>query len=144
LTCGSAVRWIARFVRRHSYTFGFHAHNRELQLDSLLHLHSRAFVRDQDENAAGELSERPISPHPNLVTVEGLAHIDAGLEELRRRHAAAVAAGNSADLSRVGRDLRYWTARRRSAQVVSAPHDLGRVSFVSRVTIRRSDGRQQE
>ncbi|HET9248062.1 MAG TPA: transcription elongation factor, partial [Xanthobacteraceae bacterium] len=33
---------------------------------------SRAFVKEL-EDAVEELPERPISPHPNLVTAEGLA-----------------------------------------------------------------------
>ena len=33
---------------------------------------SRAFVKETDE-ILDELPDRPISPHPNLVTAEGLA-----------------------------------------------------------------------
>src|SRR5262249_9584959 len=44
-------------------------------------LMSRAFVKEL-EDAVEELPERPISQHPNLVTAEGLAHIEA---EVTRR-----------------------------------------------------------
>ena len=37
---------------------------------------SRAFVKEL-EDAVEELPDRPISPHPNLVTAEGLARIEA-------------------------------------------------------------------
>ena len=39
---------------------------------------SVAFTKEQDsEAAAADLPDRPISPHPNLVTPEGLAALDA-------------------------------------------------------------------
>ena len=41
------------------------------------------------------------------------------------------------------RDLRYWNARRASAQVVPAPADPDKVHFGSTVTIQRDDGRRQ-
>jgi hypothetical protein len=52
---------------------------------------SRAFVKDADENAVDELPDRPISPHPNLVTVEGLAAIEATFAHLQQEHARALA-----------------------------------------------------
>ena len=44
---------------------------------------SRAFVKEL-EDAAEELPERPISSHPNLVTAEGLAHIEAEVTRLQQ------------------------------------------------------------
>jgi len=44
---------------------------------------SRAFVKEL-EDAAEELPERPISPHPNVVTAEGLAHIEGSAGARRR------------------------------------------------------------
>ena len=39
---------------------------------------SRAFVKEPDgEDALEELPERPVSLHPNLVTAQGLAQIEA-------------------------------------------------------------------
>jgi hypothetical protein len=38
---------------------------------------SRAFVKEQDAEAVEELADRPVSDHPNDVTPEGLAQIDA-------------------------------------------------------------------
>ena len=42
---------------------------------------SVAFTREEDvEAAAAHLPDRPISPHPNIVTAEGLAALDAALD----------------------------------------------------------------
>jgi transcription elongation GreA/GreB family factor len=103
---------------------------------------SRAFVKEL-EDAVEELPERPISPHPNLVTAEGLARIEAEVTRLQQEHAAAQAANDRAALARAARDLRYWTARRASAQLVAAPSDRSKVHFGSTVTIVRDDGRRQ-
>ena len=101
---------------------------------------SRAFVK---EDAGGDegLPDRPVSTHPNYVTPEGLAQIDA---ELARLQAAAIAAGDDrAARASVERDLRYWRARRATAQVIPPPADASVVRFGSTVTLERDDGRQQ-
>jgi len=117
---------------------------------------SRAFVKEL-EDAVEELPERAISPHPNLVTVDGLARIEAEVTRFQQEHAAAQAADplsqqhhappppphDRAALARAARDLRYWTARRASAQLVAAPSDRSKVHFGSTVTIVRGDGRRQ-
>ena len=105
---------------------------------------SRAFVKEPDGGEAIEpLPDRPISPHPNLVTPEGLASIDAHLEDLRARQAMAQAADDRAALAQIGRDARYWSARRATAQVVVAPQHPTEVSFGTTVTFARDDGRRQ-
>jgi transcription elongation GreA/GreB family factor len=105
---------------------------------------SRAFVKEPDgDDSLAELPERPVSGHPNLVTSEGLAHIEAELARLRQDHAAAQKANDRGALARAARDLRYWTARRASAQVVAPPIDAAQVQFGSTVTIVRDDGRRQ-
>src|SRR5258707_7124743 len=98
---------------------------------------SRAFVKDL-EDAVEELPDRPISPHPNLVTAEGLARIEAEVARLQQEHAAAHAAND-----RAARDLRYWTARRASAQLVPEPNDRSKVHFGATVSIVRDGGRRQ-
>ena len=108
---------------------------------------SVAFTREEDyEAAAADLPDRPISPHANLVTAEGLARIEAELASARAAYGAAQAEGGvSADrtaLARATRDLRYWSARRATAQLVETPPD-GRVRFGGAVTIEREDGRTQ-
>jgi transcription elongation GreA/GreB family factor len=103
---------------------------------------SRAFVKEL-EDGVEELPERLISPHPNLVTAEGLAHIEAEVARLQQEHAAAHAANDRTALARAARDLRYWTARRATAQHVPAPSDQSKVHFGSTVAIVRNDGRHQ-
>ena len=105
---------------------------------------SRAFVKEQDgADAFEELPDRPISPHPNFVTAAGLAQIEAAVEQAQRQHAAAVAANERNAQARAKRDLRYWTARRASAQLVPRREDTTQVHFGSTVTIARDDGRRQ-
>jgi len=109
---------------------------------------SVAFTKETDlEAAAADLPDRPISPHPNLVTPEGLAQLEAALAAARAAYAAAQAAGGvQADrtaLARATRDLRYYTARRASAQLVEPVPDSPTLVFGGRVTIERDDGRRQ-
>jgi transcription elongation GreA/GreB family factor len=103
---------------------------------------SRAFVKESDE-AIEEVAERPISPHPNLVTPDGLALIEATIARLQQEHAAAQARGDRPGLARSARDLRYWTVRRASAQVISPSANAAQVQFGCTVTILREDGRRQ-
>ena len=108
---------------------------------------SVAFTREEDlEATAADLPDRPISPHPNLVTLEGLAKIEAALADARAAYNAAQTRGSiEADrtaMARATRDLRYWSARRATAQLVETRPD-GRVRFGGSVTIEREDGRSQ-
>ena len=108
---------------------------------------SVAFTREEDlEATAADLPDRPISPHANLVTPQGLAAIEHALAEARAAYGAAQASGSiEADrtaMARATRDLRYWSARRANAQVVETEAD-GRVRFGGSVTIERDDGRTQ-
>ncbi len=109
---------------------------------------SVAFTREEDAEAqAANLPDRPISPHPNLVTPSGLAALDQAVAEARAAYTAAQAEGGvSADrtaMARATRDLRYFTARRASAQLVAAEGPDDRVVFGRRVTLDREDGRRQ-
>jgi len=96
---------------------------------------SRAFVKETDE--VPELPDRPISPHPNLVTARGLALIEAEVA----RHEAALAEAQAAEdregVSAAQRELRYWTQRRATAEVQPPPSDCEVVRFGCRVTIAR-------
>src|SRR5262249_52723931 len=103
---------------------------------------SRAFTKESDDTFA-ELPDRPISQHPNLVTPEGLAQIDATLGALQAEHGVAQAATDRAAVVRIERDLRYWAARRASAQLVPTVENPIEVRFGSTVTIVRDDGRRQ-
>jgi transcription elongation GreA/GreB family factor len=101
---------------------------------------SRAFVKEND-NAIEDYPERPISAAPNLVTETGLAAIEEEVARLRR---ALADTAEDADLrARLSRDLRYWSARRASAQLQAPPNDAQSVHFGSTVSIERGDGRGQ-
>jgi len=109
---------------------------------------SVAFTKEQDsESAAADLPDRPVSPHPNLVTPQGLAQIEAELAAARAAYSAAQAGGDvNADrtaMARATRELRYWGARRASAQLVEPQAGTGKVVFGGSVTFERKDGRQQ-
>jgi len=105
---------------------------------------SRAFVREPDgDNVFDELPDRPISPHSNLVTQDGIAHIDAMLAQVRQRLAEAQTRSERGEIAGLFRDLRYWTHRRATAELVPDPVDHTKVRFGSRVTIARNDGRTQ-
>ena len=105
---------------------------------------SKAFMReDGGDQGESDLPERPISPHPNFVTAEGLAAIEDTILRLQAE-AAALDPDRDAEVgARIARDLRYWLARRGSAQVVDPPARGDTVQFGSRVTIERADGRRQ-
>jgi transcription elongation GreA/GreB family factor len=109
---------------------------------------SVAFTREEDhETRAADLPDRPVSSHPNLVTASGLTAIDTELEAARAAYAAAQAEGGiSADrtaMARATRDLRYWSARRASAQLTELEPIPDTVQFGRTVEIEREDGRQQ-
>ena len=77
---------------------------------------SRAFTKDQDD-APIDLGERPISPHRNLVTPNGLKMIDDELARPHRELAEANVAGQRSAIARVSRAFRYWTSRRYTAEL---------------------------
>jgi transcription elongation GreA/GreB family factor len=105
---------------------------------------SRAFVKEDDGADGEELAELQVSPHRNLVTVEGLAQIEASVERLRAGLSAARAAEDRAEVRRIQRDLRYWTARQRTAELVPPAAPGGKARFGSTVTLATADGGQLE
>jgi transcription elongation GreA/GreB family factor len=102
---------------------------------------SRAFVKETDESFES-LPDRPISPHQNLVTPEGLELVEAALTRLRQERTVAQETNDRTAQARIDRDLRYWTSRHSTAQVIRAPQDTDVVRFGSTVTIARDDGRR--
>jgi transcription elongation GreA/GreB family factor len=104
---------------------------------------SRAFVKQETAETFDDLPERPVSEHPNYVTAEGLAQIEAELARLSQEQAEAIAAEDRAGMARAARDLRYWTARRSTAQLIPPPEDCLEVRFGCTVTLVRDDGRKQ-
>lgn len=105
---------------------------------------SRAFVKEADGlDAFEELPEKLISEHRNFVTESGLELIEREVSRLSEALAVAQAANDRGEIARLSRDLRYWSARRGSAEVVQLPTDSSSVQFGSRVTLLREDGREQ-
>ncbi len=103
---------------------------------------SRAFVKEssgEDE----DVPERAISSHRNLVTPQGLAQIDAQLKRLESQLSWARERGDIALVSQSQRDLRYWAARRTTAEVVPLLAATGTVRFGSTVELTLTDGRLQ-
>ena len=110
---------------------------------------SVAFTKEGDtENAAAtDLPDRPISPHANLVTPEGLAQLEAALARARLDYGAnqkdETREGDRRALARAARDLHYFAARCATARVMPSPADLKVVRFGCHVTVEREDGRIQ-
>ncbi len=101
---------------------------------------SRAFVKE-DDGADGEaIAELQVSPHRNLVTAGGLALIDARVEALRADLSVARGGGDRAAVQRIQRDLRYWSERQRTAEVVPVTAPGGKARFGSAVTLETPDG----
>lgn len=100
---------------------------------------SRAFVKE--DSGAETLPERPISPNRNLVTRRGLHLIEAEIDRLREDLAAAGGQGDRDAVARASRDLRYWTARRASAEPVDPPADGATVTVGMAVTLVDEDDR---
>ncbi len=110
---------------------------------------SVAFVKEESAEAASEtvLPDRPISPHPNLVTEAGFKALEAQLEAARTAYEAANALEDINERRRQSanplRDLRYFSERVRTAEVMAAPETNDVVAFGSKVTFSREDGRVQ-
>jgi transcription elongation GreA/GreB family factor len=97
---------------------------------------SRAFVKETAESAPPP--ERMVDDGPNLVTPEGLAAITA---HITRIESAMQTETNVLLRETLARDLRYWTLRQASAELVPSPSG-DTVAFGSRVTIARKDRQQ--
>jgi transcription elongation GreA/GreB family factor len=103
---------------------------------------SRAFVKETDNDPVG-FPDRPISRHRNLVTEAGLAAIEAALQRFEATRRDAEDKGDREAAGAALREVRYWKARRASAEVVKTMDDKSKASFGMTVTLRREDGRKQ-
>ena len=100
---------------------------------------SRAFVREDDETAGVvPLPDRLISPQRNLVTRRGLQQILRKVAEFQGELADSAAGDDARE--RAARELRYWTARRGTAEVSEPAPEAESVVFGTAVTVRRADG----
>ncbi|MFT4121253.1 transcription elongation factor GreA [Bradyrhizobium sp.] len=110
---------------------------------------SVAFTKEESAETASEtlLPDRPISPHPNLVTQTGLRALEAQLGQAREAYEAAQQIEDVNERRRQSavplRDIRYFGERLRTAQLVADPASIETVAFGSTVTFSRADGRVQ-
>jgi transcription elongation GreA/GreB family factor len=110
---------------------------------------SVAFTKEDSAETASEtlLPDRPVSPHPNLVTEAGLKALQSQLSTAREAYEAAQKIEDVNERRRQTatplRDARYLAARVRTAQLVADPASTDTVAFGSTVTFRRDDGRVQ-
>jgi transcription elongation GreA/GreB family factor len=110
---------------------------------------SVAFTKEDSAQTASEtmLPDRPIPNGPNLVTARGLAALEQQLAQARTAYEAALLIEDVNERRRQAaspfRDLRYFTDRLRTAQLLPAPGSADTVAFGITVTFRRDDGRVQ-
>jgi transcription elongation GreA/GreB family factor len=108
---------------------------------------SRGFVKEDDlEHAGTDVPERPISAHPNYVTANGYALLQAESNKLdlaRRALEANKDAPSSLDkLAIINRDLRYISARLESAIVTKPDISASQALFGATVTVEDEEGEQ--
>lgn len=104
---------------------------------------SRAFTREDDsENVIADIGERPVSASRNLVTEQGLGHIEAQLASLREDLAKAEADADRERIATVSRDLRYWQSRRETAEVSVPEPDSTVVRFGMKVVVEDDNGKR--
>jgi transcription elongation GreA/GreB family factor len=111
---------------------------------------SVAFTKEDSAETAAEtlLPDRPVSAHPNLVTEAGLKALEFQLDQAREAYETAQKIEDVNERRRQAaaplRDVRYLSARVRTAQVITNPTSTDTVAFGSTVTFRRDDGRVQK
>ena len=111
---------------------------------------SVAFTKEESAETASEtlLPDRPVSPHPNLVTEAGLKALEFQLQQAREAYETAQKIEDVNERRRQAaiplRDVRYFAARVRTAQVIAHPTSTDTVAFGSAVTFKRDDGRVQK
>ena len=93
---------------------------------------SVAFRRESDDEHLEPKFEVPIPPGPNWVTPDGRALIEDRVAHFEAKVAAET---DETALAAAKRDLRYWQARRASAELLP-PADGDTVAFGTRVTFR--------
>lgn len=111
---------------------------------------SRGFVKEDDlEHAGTDVPERPISAHPNYVTVNGYKQLQQLAIDLEQEMASLKVSSEQAAtqqrLAIINRDLRYVAARLESALVVDPKQTKAdtasqQVLFGTTVTVEDEDG----
>lgn len=108
---------------------------------------SRGFVKEDDLELAGtDLPERPISAHPNYITANGYAQLQAQMAQLEQQRLNLSANKDDATakqkIAMIERDLRYVSARLENAIVTSPNQQAQQVLFGAKVTVEDENGLQ--
>ncbi len=108
---------------------------------------SRGFVKEDDlEHAGTDVPERPVSAHPNYVTANGYALLQAESKKLdlarRALEANKDAPSGQEQLAIINRDLRYISARLESALLTNPDAASKQVLFGAKVTVEDENGVQ--
>ena len=111
---------------------------------------SVAFSKEESAETASEtlLPDRPISSLPNLVTQTGLKALELQLKQAREAYDAVQNTEDVNERRRLSaiplRDMRYFSERIRTAQLLPNPASSDVVAFGNTVTFSRADGRVQK
>ncbi|AQL39516.1 GreA/GreB family elongation factor [Pseudomonas syringae pv. actinidiae] len=108
---------------------------------------SRAFVNEDNAAADAEQPvERLVSAQTNYVTAYGLTLLKEHVGSLQAQHSAQNALGEATDKQRLAdleRDLRYFTQRLQSAQVVAPALSTEKVQIGSWITFTDEEDNHQ-
>jgi transcription elongation GreA/GreB family factor len=99
---------------------------------------SRAFIKEDADAGPEVLPELELGSGPNLVTQRGYDRIVATVADLEAQLAGSI---DDDTRNRLARDLRYWSVRKSTAEIVPPPVS-DTVAFGSRVVIARGGRRQ--
>src|SRR3546814_16106430 len=100
---------------------------------------SRAFVKEADADLPEMLPAKPLSPHPNRVTVRGLQQLRLQLETVHRQFEPVRDSMPKGELTRE----RVWLAARMTSAVrMPTPGDRPRASLGARGTPLHDWGRR--
>ena len=99
---------------------------------------SRAFVKENDlEHAGIDIPERPLSPHPNYVTLQGYQELQANIRNIEEELKNLKISEDNSLLEkkyRLERDLRYFLNRIKAAiKVDPKTQDKDKVLFSATV-----------
>jgi transcription elongation GreA/GreB family factor len=106
---------------------------------------SRGFVKEDDlEHAGTDVPERPVSAHPNYVTANGYAQLQAEALKLEQEMLSLKAKKDESAAQQrlviINRDLRYVAARLESALITKPDAASEQVLFGATVTVEDENG----
>lgn len=106
---------------------------------------SRGFVKEDDlEHAGTDVPERPVSQHPNYVTINGYDQLEKLASELEQKRLILSAKKDEQaaiqQLAMINRDLRYVAARLESALITQPDSNGKSVVFGATVSVEDETG----